>query len=147
MLRIVFADAALLLGIVAVVADPAHISERQALMKHSGEQAKIGSQMSRGERPFDLAKAHAVFAAFAEKAAKLPSLFPDDSRHGDTRARSAIWERPDEWKAAIAKFAADTQAARAQTTDFETFKASFGNVGRNCLACHEAFRAPHHHHR
>ena len=37
-------------------------------MKRSGEQAKIGSQMVRGDIAFDLAKMHAIFAAFAEKA-------------------------------------------------------------------------------
>ena len=119
-------------------------------MKRSGEQAKIGSQMVRGDIAFDLAKMHAIFAAFAEKATKLPSLFPDDSKTGETRARAAIWERPDEWKAAIDKFAADTKEARAQATDLESFKTTFRQVGRPCHSCHETFRGPplqHHHHR
>ena len=119
-------------------------------MKRSGELAKIGSQMVRGDIAFDLTKMHAIFAAFAEKATKLPSLFPDDSKTGETRARAAIWERPDEWKAAIDKFAADTKEARAQATDLESFKTTFRQVGRHCHSCHETFRGPplqHHHHR
>jgi cytochrome c556 len=144
----VLAIAILAIGASAVAAHPRVISERQALMKRSGEQAKVGSQMVRGDIAFDLAKTHAIFAAFAEKAAKLPSLFPDDSKTGETRARAAIWERPDEWKAAIDRFAADTKEADAQTTDLETFKGTFRQVGRNCHSCHETFRSPPlHHHR
>ncbi len=148
MLRIVLAIAALGLGIGAIVAHPHDITARRELMKRSGEQAKIGGLMIRGDLPFDLAKARAIFAVFAEKAAKLPGLFPDNSRTGDTRARPAIWEQPDEWKAAIAKFAVDTKEASARTTDLETFKEAFRVVGKNCLSCHEAFRGPpRHHHR
>jgi len=142
MLRIVLALAALASGVTAVAAHKRDISERQSLMKRSGEQAKIGSLMMRSEIAFELAKAHAIFATFADKAAKLPNLFPDDSRTGETRARPAIWEKPAEWKAAIDKFGADTDEARAHTTDLETFKVAFRNVGRNCLSCHETFRGP-----
>jgi cytochrome c556 len=144
MLRIAFAIAGLVGGIAAVVAHP-HISERQALMKRSGDQAKLGSLMVRGEVAFDLAKAQSIFAVFAEKSAKLPGLFPADSKTGETRARAAIWEKPDEWKAAIDKFAADTKEASAQTTDLETFKTAFRNVGRHCVSCHEVFRSPPRH--
>jgi cytochrome c556 len=145
MLRIVLAIAALGLGIGAILAHPRDIGERRELMKRSGEQAKIGGLITRGDIPFDLAKAQVIFAVFAEKAAKLPGLFPEDSKSGDTRARPAIWEKPEEWKAAIDKFAADTKEARAQTTDLETFKAAFLNVSRNCLSCHETFRGPPRH--
>jgi cytochrome c556 len=150
MFRIALVVATLAIGIAAVVAHPRDIVERQAMMKLSGAQAKIGNQMARGEIPFELAKAHVIFAVFADKAAKLPSLFPHDSRTGGTRARAAIWEKPDEWRAAIDQFAADIEEARAQTADLESFKAGFRNVGRNCVSCHDVFRGPplhHHHHR
>ena len=66
------------------------INARQTLMKKSGAMAKIGSSMIKGETPFDLAKTKAIFAAFAEDAGKMPTLFPDCSKTGsDTTAAPA----------------------------------------------------------
>jgi cytochrome c556 len=111
-------------------------------MKQSGDQARIGAAMVKGEQPYDEAKAQAIFAAYANKANKLKSLFPESSKAGDTRAAAAIWDKPAEWNAAIDKFAADTTAAQASTKDLESFKAAFANVGKNCGGCHQAFRKP-----
>jgi len=43
-------------------ADP--IADRKALMKKNGDEAKIGTQFMKGEAPFDLAKAKAIFATY-----------------------------------------------------------------------------------
>ena len=115
--------------------------ERETLMKRSADQVKLGTQMERGEIGFDLSKARAIFTAFNDKAGKLPSLFPASSETG-TRAAPAIWDKPDQWKAAIAKFAADTAAAREQTSDIDTFKGALRNVLQDCRSCHETFRTP-----
>ena len=66
-------------------------------MKQSSTQGRIATQMIRGEAPYDQAKAQAVLAAYADKAAKLPRLFPENSRAGDTRALPAIWEKKADW--------------------------------------------------
>lgn len=124
----------------AVIAQSDIIGQRQALMKRSGAEARIGAQMARGEIPFDAAKAQAVFATFADKAAKLPNLFPENSKTGDTRAAPAIWEKPAEFKAEIAKFAADAKKGQETAKDLESFKAAFSATGRDCGSCHETFR-------
>lgn len=140
MLRIVLVTVAIAVGATAVGAQD-FIGQRRDLMKQSGAQARIGTQMVRGEAPFELAKAQAVFQTYIDKAAKLPELFPDNSKTGgETTASSAIWEKPAEWKAAIAKFDAESNAAKAATKDLESFKAQFSAVGRNCGGCHETFR-------
>lgn len=115
------------------------IAQRQALMKSSGAEAKVGAQMARGAMPFDADRAKKIFSVYADKAAKLPALFPEDSKTGDTRAAAAIWEKPDQWKAEIAKFAADAQKG-LQATDLESFKVAFGATGKDCGSCHETFR-------
>jgi cytochrome c556 len=139
--RGVLALGALTIGATAVIAQDV-IAERKGLMKQSGDQARIGAAMVKGEQPYDEAKAQAIFAAYANKANKLKSLFPESSKAGDTRAAAAIWDKPAEWNAAIDKFAADTTAAQASTKDLESFKAAFANVGKNCGGCHQAFRKP-----
>jgi cytochrome c556 len=117
------------------------ITKRQDLMKGSGAAGKLASSMIKGEIAFDLDKAKQVFAAFAEDAKVMPTLFPDCSKTGDhTTAAPAIWDKADDFKAAIAKFAADVKAAQDSTTDLDTFKANVQTVGKNCSNCHQAFR-------
>lgn len=117
------------------------IDKRQTLMKHSAADAKIGSSMIRGETPFDLAKAKEIYATFAADAEAMPTLFPDCSKTGDhTTAAPAIWEKPDDFKAAIAKFAGDVKAAQDSTKDLDSMKASFQTIGKDCGSCHQTFR-------
>jgi cytochrome c556 len=139
--RTVFAMTALAIGITAVAAQDV-IAERKALMKRSGDQGKIGVQMIKGEAPFDLAKAQGIFIVYADKAAKLVSLFPESSKSGDTRALPTIWEKSAEWKESIDKFAADVKAAQAAAKDADSFKTAFETVGKNCGGCHRTFRKP-----
>ena len=133
----------LMLGVTAAAAqscqDP--IDKRQTFMKHSAAEAKIGSAMIRGEVPFDLAKTQEIYAAFATDAAAMPTLFPECSKTGDhSTAAPAIWERPADFKAAIAKFAADIKAAQDSTKDLDGLKTNFAIIGKDCGSCHQTFR-------
>lgn len=97
--------------------------------------------MVRGEEPFDLAKAKAIFASYEETAAKMPALFPDTAKSGgDSTAAPKIWEDMADFKARFTKFGADAKAAEAAVKDLDSFKASFGAVTRNCGGCHELYR-------
>ena len=141
--KLIIAFAAILLGVTAAAAQscPEFIEKRQTLMKKSGAEAKIGTEMVKGERPFDAAKVQEIYAAFAEDAKQMPTLFPDCSKTGaKTTAAPAIWERMDDFKAAIAKFADDIKAAQANTKDLDALKANFSTIGKNCGGCHQTFR-------
>jgi cytochrome c556 len=141
--KLVIVGAVLLLGVTAASAQSCQdiIEKRQTLMKHSAADAKIGSSMVRGETPFDLAKVKEIYATFAADAAAMPTLFPDCSKTGDhTTAAPAIWEKSDDFKAAIAKFSADVKAAQDSTKDLDSLKASFQTIGKDCGSCHQTFR-------
>jgi cytochrome c556 len=141
--RLLVVFAILLFGATAAAAQSCQdiIDKRQAFMKKSSEMAKVGSAMVKGEAPFDLGKAKEVLAAFADDAAAMPNLFPDCSKTGDhTTAAPAIWEKPDDFKAAQAKFSADVKAAQDNLKDLDSLKASFQSIGKDCGGCHQAFR-------
>ena len=141
--KLLVAFSVLLLGVTAAAAQscPEFIEKRQTLMKKSGEEAKIGTAMIKGERPFDLAKVQEIYAAFADDAKQMPTLFPDCSKTGHkTTAAPAIWEKMDEFKAAIVKFTADIKAAQDNTKDLDGLKAGFQAIGKNCSNCHQTFR-------
>jgi phage-related protein len=74
-----------------------------------------------------------IYAAFANDAKEMPTLFPDCSKTGaKTTAAPAIWERMDDFKAAIAKFADDMKAAQGNTKDLDALNANFQTIGKNC---------------
>jgi|SRR3984957_15617099 cytochrome c556 len=142
MIRTVFAVAAIALGVVAATAQQDPIAARRALMKANGDAAKTASAMNKGEAPFDLAAAHKIFATFEDAAAKMPALFPDDSKTGgDTAADPKIWENMADFKARFAKFGEDAKAADASVKDLDGFKAAMGDIGKNdCGSCHQTYR-------
>ena len=142
MVRTVLAVAAIALGVSVAIAQQDPIAARKALMKANGEQAKIGAAMMKGEAPFELATAQKIFATFEDAAAKMPSLFPDNSKSGgDTAADPKIWESMDDVKARFAKFGVDAKEAESKVTDLDSFKGAFGNIGKNdCGGCHQTYR-------
>ncbi|MEI6485541.1 MAG: cytochrome c [Sphingomonadales bacterium] len=117
------------------------IEERQAIMKGNGRDTKMGGAMLKGEAPFDAATANKILGNYVAGAKAFPGLFPAGSNTGDTEASPAIWAKPADWKAATAKFQADTAAAAAlKPSDAAGFGKAFGMVTANCKSCHEAFR-------
>ncbi len=140
MRRILLLAGALAIGVTPVVAQDA-IATRKELMKANGQQARTGAAMVKGDAPFDLAKAQAVFAAYAHSAAKMDALFPPGSETGgETTAAPKIWEAKADFDARMKKFGDEAKAAVATTKDLDSFKANFGAVMRNCGGCHETYR-------
>src|ERR1700752_4676956 len=141
MTRIVLAVAAIALAVTAVAAQSDPIAARKALMKKNGDEAKVGAAMAKGEAPFDLTKAQAIVATFAESAMKAPALFPEPSKTGgETAALPAIWENKADFDARLVKFASDAKAASPKVTDLDTFKAQMTEVRKNGGGCHQPYR-------
>src|ERR1700758_3764196 len=119
--RIVLAAAAVALAVTAVAAQSDPIAARKALMKKNGDEAKAGAAMAKGEAPFDLTKVHAIFATFADAAAKAPALFPDNSKTGgETAALPAIWENKADFDARFTKFGAAAKDAEGKVKDLDS---------------------------
>jgi len=151
MIRTVLAvatTAVVALGICVAAAQEDPIKARKALMKANGDAAKIGVDMIKGDKPFDLEAAHKIFAAFEDAAAKMPALFPDSSKSeaaspaaDDFSASPKVWENMADFKAKFAKFGGDAKAASASVKDLDSFKAAFGDIGKNdCGGCHQTYR-------
>ncbi len=141
MKRLALVATLLALGGSLALAQQDPIAARKALMKKNGDEAKIGTQFMKGEAPFDLAKAKAIFAAYQDAASKAPNLFPDTSKTGgDTAALPVIWEKKDDFNAKLKKLGEDAKEAGAKVTDEASFKAVFPTVQKNCGGCHETYR-------
>jgi cytochrome c556 len=145
MLRIVAAVGALALCATAVFAQNIDaIKQRQAAMKANGAAAKTMGAMVKGDAPFDAAKVKASLKVFQDEAAKLKTLFPDDSKTGEnTAALPAVWENKADFLSRMDKFAADAKAAESTMTDEASFKAAWPKfAGDACGGCHKLYRVP-----
>lgn len=148
MTRTVFAIVTLVLGLSVAIAQEDPIKARKDLMKGNGDAAKTAAAMMKGEKPFDLAEAHKIFATFESAAAKMPSLYPDSSKSeagsaaaDDFSPSPKVWENMADFKARFTKFGEDAKAASASVKDLDSFKAAIGNIGKNdCGGCHETYR-------
>lgn len=106
-------------------------------MKAIGDAAKAGSitrddAVARARKIDDVAK-------------RISTLFPAGSGPEagvKTAALPAIWEKPDDFKAAIARLAeaSGKLMVAAETGNAQTILAAQGDVGRACIACHRGFQ-------
>ncbi len=127
----------------AGVAHADAISDRKAIMKE-----KVGASMgvlvktSKGEMAYDAAAVLAALTTMREATANFGDLFPAGSETGgETTAAPKIWEDMDGFKAALAKFHTDLDAAiAAAPADVAALGPVLGSVGGNCKSCHETFR-------
>lgn len=140
--------AVIMIGVSVAVAQQDVIKQRKELMKHNGAAAKVLADMAKGDKPFDLAAAKKGFATFEDAAAKMPDLFPANSK--DEAGPSAdkysptpkVWEDMADFKARFQKLGADAKAAAASVKDVASLKEALGNIGKNdCGACHKVYRS------
>lgn len=112
-----------------------------AMKAMGGNMKKVGEAVGAG----DSAAAAAAATEINRIASQIPSLFPDGSGTGETRAKPEIWQdfadfraKANALEAASAKVVADAGAGNLGSDP----KAVVGSMGQNCGACHKAYRAP-----
>lgn len=122
------------------IEDP--IGTRQALMKATGAAAKVGGGMAKGELAFDPVVASLVLATFNASSHAVGHYFPEGSETGqETKASPKIWEDRAGFEEKLVGFQqASAAAVTANPQDLDGFKTAFGDVAKNCKACHESYR-------
>jgi cytochrome c556 len=104
----------------------------------------IGEELKKDGPAIDTIATNA--RALDDLAKELPGWFPGTSGPEagmKSEAKSEIWQKPAEFKAAADKFAAATALlqAAAASGDIAQVKAASAGVGPTCKGCHETFRA------
>lgn len=119
------------------------IADRKAIMKEkNGASVGVLVKIMRGEMDYDAEAVMTAFKTMREGTEGYADLFPEDSMTGgETTASPKIWEDMDGFKAKLASFHADLDAAiAAEPADKEAFTPLFNQVASNCQSCHEAYR-------
>lgn len=101
---------------------------------------RIGAMVN-GRVPFDVATVQAN-AEVVATLSKLPFAgFIDGTSTGDTKAKPEIWTEPAKFKAAQTKMQDEVvkMNAAAKAGNLDQIKAAFGETGKSCKACHDAY--------
>ena len=140
MIRPIFTLLFLMTGFSLAQAQTDVIAQRRAIMKGVGQANADVGKIAKGEAPFDLAKVKALLSASQEAAVKMPGLFPDNSKTGDTAALPKVWQTKADFEARWKKLGEDAAALQIAITDQASFKAKISDFGKNCGGCHEGYR-------
>ncbi|MGB8399297.1 c-type cytochrome [Bradyrhizobium sp.] len=144
MLRTAVVLGTLLLGIGAVAAQQDQVAKTQAAMKSNLKNALAISAMIKGEKPYDQATVNASLAELEDVAKRFPTLFPDSIKglkpDGDYYASPKVWTERADFEARAAGFAKAVGEAKGKIKDLDSLKATYPNVNKQCMGCHETFR-------
>ena len=143
MLRVMVGLAALAAcATVALAQNTAAISARKDAMKTIGGAMKDPGTYAKGEAPFDLAKVQASLKTIETTAGKFKTLFPADSKDGDTATLPVAFTDTADLMAKFDKMGADAKAAQSAIKDEASFKTEWPKVTANCGGCHKVYRKP-----
>ena len=119
------------------------IAERMAAMKNMGHELKAIGDMLVGHAPLDSAAVVRHAIALHENCHRTETMFPAGSIDHHSRALPAIWERPDEFQAAMQRLhrATESFVSTASLGDRTALAASVKQIGEICSGCHQTFRA------
>jgi len=131
---------------VATAGSPtAAISAREANFKAIGKAFKGIIDQTRSPAP-NMAVIQASANIIAAAAPKVGGTFPKGSgpeSGAKTHALPAIWEKPVEFNAAVAKLVSGSKAmqAAAASGNLDQVKAAIPGLGGSCKGCHDQFKA------
>ena len=140
--RLAFAGlaVALLSAGVARAENPA-FKYREGVMEAVGGHTQASALIIKGEVPFaaDLPAHAAALDALAKMSGH---IFDDTSRDPKSKAKAAIWEKPEQFKKALSDFqtAAANFAAAASAADPKASAPAFSTLTKTCKSCHDDFR-------
>lgn len=140
---VVFALAAVLVGGLATSGsasmDGNAVAARQKLMKANGKHVKA---LRAAMKASDFEKIAKAANGIAEDAKRIPAAFKVKDLSGKTAAHPKIWDEKDKFDAKAEKLMKDAQAlaAAAKGMDMKKVMVAAKTMGRNCGACHKAYR-------
>jgi cytochrome c556 len=145
MVRLLALISALTLGADAARAQSDAIQERNALMKSNWREGVSPLlRIVRGREKYDQAKVDAAFAKMAENAAKLPPLWPPDSKVSEPKtdyySSPKVWENKSDFDQRLAKFAKEVKASAPKVKNLDSLKGAYQSVNATCEGCHEIYQ-------
>lgn len=120
------------------------VAERMTVMKGMAANMKTVGEMLNGRKAFDATAVQTGIAALHENCHQAQEQFSSSTADHASRASSAVWEKPDEFKAEMETFDAAVKAlvAASEAGNLDGMRVPFKDVAQSCSSCHERFRLP-----
>jgi cytochrome c556 len=141
------------IGLLVTAAAPARISpakakaimhERHEGMELVGKTNKILNREIKSDKP-NMAAVRKATATMNGLARRASDWFPAGTGPdvGKTGAKAEIWQTPQDFAAKLKAFqaAANNLNAAARGTNAAALTAAYGDLGKNCKACHDSYRS------
>lgn len=118
------------------------VTQRNAIFKQMLRSFEPIGLMLRGKQAYDADAVIGHADQLKQLSSRPWSHFPAGSDYAPTKAKAAIWEKPDDFKRAQTEFigAAETLATVARSRNKDTLRSAHEAVYETCTACHKAFR-------
>jgi cytochrome c556 len=120
------------------------IAYRQSVMTIMGYHIGQMGAVVTGKKPYER-KAFSRNAAIVEMLSTMPwqAFMTADSDKGKTALKPSAFREKDKFMAKAKTLETETRklVKAAAGKDFDAIKAQFGEVGKSCKSCHDAFRA------
>jgi len=144
-IKLTLLGAGLALAATGAMAQDDAVKARRELMKNvSGKNAKLASQLTKGEIPYNAEIAKAAMMSIHEVPDKFVKMFPkgtDSEQEIESEASPKIWTDMDGFQAAAGKLKlASAAAAEAATKGPGQFAVAFEHVFKACKGCHDTYR-------
>jgi cytochrome c556 len=147
MIRTVLAVVTIVAGAAVAGAQSNPLQERNELMSTIWRNGlRPIMMMARGEEPYDKAKVQASFTVLTDSVAKLPPLWPADSKPPQPPttkfySSSKIWDNKADFNSWIDQLKKDISDNRTRATaNLEGLKIAFEAINKTCDGCHENYR-------
>ena len=139
--RLAFCGCVLVLAGSRVAAEGA-IEYRKDVMLGMAAHLSALTELLTGETDFDESHVQAQATSLGLSAQLISSLFPPDTREGDTAALPGIWQRPEQFlaRAEAAEREGRNLEAAAESGDREFLVQSLKRLADACRNCHRDFR-------
>lgn len=122
--------------------DAAAIAKRRNTMMAFGKAVRLPNAMMRGDVAFDAAKLGGALKTIQDTAVKAKTVFPDNSKTGETEALPAAFVRKADLFARFDALAAMVQTASTSITDQTALKESWPKILSACTSCHKEYVRP-----
>lgn len=126
----------------AAADDEAVFKYREGVMASARGHLMSMGAILRGRVHFENFAIHA--RGMRDIAGVMPNVFPEGSGDvADSEALPAVWDNPEDFKAAMDAFvkAANDIAAAAESGEMSEIGPAMGALGQSCKGCHDDFKA------
>ena len=145
MMRTVVVAGALLLGVVAVMAQQDVAVQQDNLMRGQGKSMyNVIGKMLKGDIPYDQKAVDAAIADLEASVPKIPTTFTinpkEDVVNATYGSSQKIWQNKTDFDSKVPAVSKAITDVKGKVKDLATLKVAYDSIQDKCTGCHDTYR-------